>query len=155
VSGTGTTGATVRRATLADVDQLVDLRVAFVRELAHVDEEHALRDMVDRYLQRAIPCGDYLAWVVEDAGAIVATGGMVVYERMMGRGGVGLEGYVLSVFTVPVARRKGHGAKVMTALQDHARANDIRLTLIATDDGRPLYEGLGWNHEDRTYRWLP
>jgi GNAT superfamily N-acetyltransferase len=93
--------------------------------------------------------------VVEDAGMIVAVAGMVTYERMMGRGGVGTEGYVLNVYTLPDRRKQGYGARVMEAVQEHARANDIRMTLIATDGGRPLYERLGWKHDDRNYRWLP
>jgi GNAT superfamily N-acetyltransferase len=145
----------VRRATLDDLDTLIDLRVAFVRELATIDDEATLRSMVAEYLARAIPSEEFLVWVVEDAGMIVAVAGMVTYERMMGRGGVGTEGYVLNVYTLPDRRKQGYGARVMEAVQEHARANDIRMTLIATDGGRPLYERLGWKHDDRNYRWLP
>jgi GNAT superfamily N-acetyltransferase len=146
---------TVRRATLADLETLVDLRVAFVRELSTVDDEDMLRSKVAAYLARTIPSEGFLVWVVEEDGPIVAMAGMVIYERMMGRGGVGTEGYVLSVYTIPERRKQGHGARVMEALQSYAASKDIRLTLIATDGGRPLYEKLGWKHDDRNYRWFP
>lgn len=145
----------VRRALLDDIETLIDLRVAFVRELSTIDDEAKLREMVAEYLTRAIPSADFLVWLAEDAGEIVAVAGMVTYERMMGRGGVGTEGYVLNVYTLPGRRKQGHGARVMEALQEHARSHDIRLTLIATDGGRPLYERLDWKHDDRTYRWQP
>jgi hypothetical protein len=43
----------------------------------------------------------------------------------------------------------------MEALLECARERSIRLTLVATDDGRPLYESLGFHHDDRNYRWWP
>jgi ribosomal protein S18 acetylase RimI-like enzyme len=146
---------TIRRATAEDVDVLVDLRIAFVTELSEVHDPVELAMMVRPYLEKAIPNDEFLVWVAEDDDTIVAVAGMVVYERLMGRGGVGREGYVLNVYTLPERRREGHGARVMHALQAYARDNDIRLTLIATDHGRPLYERLGWTHDNRNYRWLP
>lgn len=148
----------VRRATLDDVDTLVELRFAFVTEFApdEGDDEAARRTVAD-YLRRALPSEEFLAWIVEDDGAVVATGGMVVYERMMrSKGaGVGFEGYILNVYTLPDHRRRGHALRMMDALLDCARERGIRLTLLATDDGRPLYEKLGFTHDDRTYRWWP
>ena len=44
---------------------------------------------------------------------------------------------------------------MMQALLDCARERGIRLTLVATDDGTPLYQKLGFTHDDRNYRWWP
>jgi GNAT superfamily N-acetyltransferase len=145
----------VRRATAEDIDVLLDLRVAFVAEEIGLPDEQELRDGVRPYLEKAIPREDFLVWVAEVDGKIAAVAGMVVYERMMARGGVGFEGYVLNVYTVPERRRQGLGRAVMEALQRHADDYDVRLTLIATNDGRWLYEHLGWRHDDRNYRRLP
>ena len=148
----------VRRATTEDIAALVDLRFAFVTEFAPDEgDDDAARRNVAEYLHRALVDESYLAWVATEDQAIVATGGMVVYERMVrSRGaGVGLEGYVLNVHTVPEHRRKGYGRLVMGALLDCCRMRGIRLILIATDHGRPLYETLGFEHDDRAYRWWP
>lgn len=148
----------VRRATLDDVDVLVDLRFAFVMEFAPDEgDDDAARATVKRYLGRALSSEEFIAWIVEDDGKVVATGGMVVYERMMrSKGaGVGLEGYILNVYTLPEHRRRGHAVRMMDALLECAQERGIRLTLLATDDGRPLYEKLGFSHDDRTYRWWP
>ena len=149
------TDATVRRATTDDIGALVDLRTAFVSEFSEDDETH--RESLAEYLGRSLASDDFRAWLVVDAGRIVSTSGMVVYERMMrSRGaGVGREGYVLNVYTYPEFRRRGYGLLAMRALVDHARECGIRLTLLATDDGRPMYEKLGFRHDDRTYRWWP
>jgi GNAT superfamily N-acetyltransferase len=150
--------ATVRRATVDDIDTLTDLRFAFVTEFAPDEEDDdAARSAVRAYLMRSIASEDFVAWLVEDRGEVVATGGMVVYERMMrSKGaGVGFEGYILNVYTLPEHRRRGHAMRAMEALLACARERGIRLTLLATDDGRPLYEKLGFTHDDRTYRWWP
>jgi GNAT superfamily N-acetyltransferase len=150
--------AVVRRATVEDVPALVDLRFAFVTEFAPDEgDDEAARASVREYLRRALPSETFLAWVVEEDDVIVATGGMAVYERMMrSKGaGVGLEGYILNVYTLPAHRRRGHARRMMEALLECARERSIRLTLVATDDGRPLYEGLGFSHDDRNYRWWP
>jgi GNAT superfamily N-acetyltransferase len=148
----------VRRATTDDVAILVDLRFAFVTEFAPDEgEDEAARASVAAYLTRALPSEEFLAWLVLDDDVVVATGGMVVYERMMrSKGaGVGREGYILNVYTLPERRRCGHAMRMMEALLDCARERGIRLTLVATDDGKGLYQKLGFTHDDRNYRWWP
>jgi len=148
----------VRRATADDVATLVDLRFAFVTEFAPDEgDDAAARASVAEYLGRALRSEEFLAWLVVDGDTVVATGGMVVYERMMrSKGaGVGHEGYILNVYTLPDHRRRGHAERMMQALLECARERGIRLTLVATDDGTPLYEKLGFTHDDRNYRWWP
>src|SRR5437870_6756567 len=147
--------AVVRRATVDDIDVLVDLRIAFVAEFADIEDEQAERASIAEYLGRALPSESFLAWLVIDDDRVTATGGMAVYERMMRSHGhgVGYEGYVLNVYTLPEYRRRGYGRLAMEALMECARDRHIRLTLLATDDGRPLYEALDFTHDDRTYRW--
>lgn len=54
-------------------------------------------------------------------------------------------GVVDRVETAPEHRRRGLGTAVMTALTDHAARSGLSTgILIATDQGRHLYEALGW-----------
>jgi ribosomal protein S18 acetylase RimI-like enzyme len=148
----------VRRATVDDVATLVELRFAFVTEFAPDEgNDDAARASVAQYLARTLASEEFLAWLVLDGDSVVATGGMVVYERMMrSKGaGVGSEGYILNVYTLPEHRRRGHAMRMMQALLDRARERGIRLTLVATEDGVPLYRKLGFTHDDRNYRWWP
>jgi len=131
--------------------------MAFVGEFADIGDERSERASVAEYLGRALPLESFLAWLVFDGETVTATAGMAVYERMMRSHGhgVGLEGYVLNVYTLPECRRRGFGRLAMEALMACARERHIRLTLLATEDGRPMYEKLGFAHDDRTYRWWP
>jgi GNAT superfamily N-acetyltransferase len=144
----------VRRATTDDIETLIDVRVAFVSEFADEDTD---REALADYLERSLTDESFLVWLVVEDGRVVSTSGMVVYERMVRShgAGIGFEGYILNVYTYPEYRRRGYGLLGMQALLDHAREHQIRLTLLATDDGRSMYEKLGFSRDDRTYRWWP
>ncbi len=144
--------SSVRRATVADIPGLVDLRVAFLREVREVDDETALREAISGYLSRALPADQCVVWVVETDDSVVSMGAMTVYERMMWDG-VGREGYVLSMYTVPAHRRTGVASQIVEAMLAYARQEHLRLCLIATDEGRPIYERAGFAPDARYLRW--
>ncbi len=144
----------VRRATTEDVDQLVDLRVAFLRDQGRAGGEAELRQAVSEYLARAIPSEDVVVWVVEKDDRIVGTGAMTIYERMSWDG-VSREGYVLSMYTVPEFRKGGIATAIVDAMLAHAREHDLRLCLIAMDQARPIYERAGFARDPRYLRWRP
>ena len=58
----------------------------------------------------------------------------------------GRDGTVLGVYTMPQYRRKGLAAELMKLLIAEGRAQSLsRITLSATDAGRPVYEKLGFS----------
>ncbi len=63
-----------------------------------------------------------------------------VFDQLVRR-----RGMVSSVYTLPEYRRKGISRKLMLMLIAHAKELQIRrLVLWASEMGRPLYEGLGF-----------
>jgi GNAT superfamily N-acetyltransferase len=48
------------------------------------------------------------------------------------------------IVTAPGHRRKGLGRALMTALRETCRNPDLPALLVATEDGRALYQTLGW-----------
>ena len=100
-----------RPATINDVSALVDYRVRFLNELLnHPDDDDTkvLRKSLVEYFTRAIPSKDFIAWVAEYDEKIIATSGMVVWQKPAIYGGVesGKLGYLLNFYTVPEAREK-------------------------------------------------
>lgn len=141
---------TIRRATVADLASLVELRLAFDRELAGelgADRVVAHEEAVRAYLESHLPDGRFLAWVAETAGGIlVGMAGMVVIDRpphpRSRRPG---EGFVYNVYAVPGWRRRGVARRLMEAVIDHARALRLRRVLLRTSDaGRGIYDALGF-----------
>src|ERR1044071_4150029 len=104
----------IRLATLDDVDELVRLRLDFLAEVS------SLKDGVDvgelgaamrGYFARKMPSGEFLAWVAESEGAIVATSGVTIFERPPNGGNVaGLEAYLSNMYTLPAWRGRGGGS---------------------------------------------
>lgn len=144
----------VRRATIEDVAALVHQRVSMYREMGEMSESNAqeLTNAAAGYFRAAITSGEYVAWLAVTGGAheeIVAGAGIIVrpmIPRPAPDGSIEVcEGTVVNVYTEPAWRRKGLGALVMTQVLHYARENQInRLSLHASDDGRPLYETIGF-----------
>jgi hypothetical protein len=73
-----------RPATINDVSALADYRVRFLNEfLNHPDDDDTkvLRKSLVEYFTRAIPSKDFIAWVAEYDEKIIATSGMVVWQK--------------------------------------------------------------------------
>jgi GNAT superfamily N-acetyltransferase len=143
---------TIRRATVDDIAALADLRLAFQRHFRPVPDEGALLSQVSDYLKRRMPTEDCVAWVAELDGTVVGSGVITVYERML-RDGVGREGYVQSMFTLPAHRGRGVASDMILRIMEYAKEQDVDLILMATADGRPIYERAGFAAADGYMRW--
>ena len=150
---------TVRRAGLDDIATVVDLRLALFRDLdsqtansALAPAQLAIRD----FLQRKMPTDSYIAWLAELDGKVVASTSMVVLEKMPSSHNLtGLEAYLMSVYTLPAYRRLGAAAALVRTALSYARERRIsRVSLHASDQGRPLYERLGFAHIPHEMRWV-
>ena len=140
----------IRRATAVDIPVLVELRLAFDRELAgelSPDRREEHRRGIEEYLVSHLPDGRFAVWVAETArGELVAMAGLVTVGRpphpRSRRHG---EGFVYNVYTVPAWRHRGLATALMSALTAYAREIRLRrLVLRTSDDGRELYDRLGF-----------
>jgi GNAT superfamily N-acetyltransferase len=139
-----------RRATIGDVSALVDYRIQFLNEhFNHLENDDAtvVRNSLLEYFAKAIPSEDFVAWVAEYDGKIVATSGMVVWQKPAIYGGVetGKLGYLLNFYTVPEARRKGIGTRLLNELIREAKSLGLKyLHLHASKDGINIYRRAGF-----------
>jgi len=144
----------IRRATLADVPALARHRVGMYHDMGHIPESEEARLLLasSAYFRSALEAGEYLAWLaVTSASAeeVVAGAGLIVRTMIPRPGPEGIieerEAQIVNVYTERAWRRRGIAALVMRQLLDYTRANRInRVSLHASDDGRPLYESLGF-----------
>jgi GNAT superfamily N-acetyltransferase len=90
--------------------------------------------------------GYYLHWFAEDAGRIVAGAGVILARWLpMPEEPALRRATVLNVYTEPAYRRRGLARQLMYTLIDWCRAQGFAFVqLHASDDGRPLYESLGF-----------
>lgn len=103
-----------------------------------------------RWARARLASGKLCAWIVEERGVPVASGAVWVM-RIHPRPGAptGLTPYLMSMYTLPEHRGKGHAQRIVRAAMKWSRDNGFaRMTLHASEMGRPVYEKLGW---ERTY----
>jgi GNAT superfamily N-acetyltransferase len=144
----------IRRATLTDVPALARHRVGMYHDMGHIPESEEARLLVasSAYFRSALASGEYLAWLAVASASpdeVIAGAGLIVRTMIPRPGPAGFieerEAQIVNVYTEPAWRRRGIAALVMRQLLDYTRANHInRVSLHASDDGRPLYESLGF-----------
>ena len=145
----------LRFATADDAEILAGHRVSMFREMGFIDSasEPRLHTTTAAYFRAAIPAGEYVGWVGSPPrdSAIVAGAGVQFRSLLprpnLTRDGIllGREGLVLNVYTDHAWRRRGVARYLMTTIIEWARVNGIvNLVLGASDEGRPLYEKMGF-----------
>jgi ribosomal protein S18 acetylase RimI-like enzyme len=146
----------IRDATEADIPLIASHRAAMFRDMGKLAREDAaglIRATAD-YLHAALPRGEYLAWVAESTtseaesigGAGVQLRPILPRPRPSDDGiELGPEALVLNVYVVPEWRRRGVGEALMRSLLNALTERNVRrIVLHASEDGRRLYERLGF-----------
>ena len=145
--------ASVREATISDVPSLARHRPAMFRDMGKLAPHHErpLADATAVWLRRAMPRGDYLAWVAEDDGRTIVGGAGVYLRAILPRADepetleFGPEALIVNVYVEPEWRRRGLARALMIAMLDALEARGIRRVLLhASVEGRRLYESLGF-----------
>lgn len=143
----------LRLATLDDLSALVKHRRGMFVDMEALTggtlEARSLDTMDAAYTVYARTCliaGRLQAWLVAD-GDRAAASGAILYTDWLPRpdGQPGVLAYVHSVYTEPDYRRLGLARRILTAMITECRACGLsRLSLHASDQGRGLYEQLGF-----------
>ena len=146
----------VEQASMKDVDELIELRLAYL-----TDDFGTLSD--DEYEMLPAQIGPYLDhYMGRDLRVFVARGEhgiaacawlLMVAKPPSPRFPHGRTGVLFNVYTRPEARRQGLASRVMQVLLDEARSLQLDVVeLHATDDGYPLYQSLGFADDSSTHK---
>lgn len=138
----------VREATIDDVGTLAEHRRRMFLEMgardgARVDEMAAA---FVPYAEATMPTGELEAWVAEaDGEAIGGVAAVIQHVPPSLRNVYGTIGYILNLYVAPGWRRQGVARALVEtaveALRDHGVGGAV---LHASEQGRPLYEKLGF-----------
>jgi GNAT superfamily N-acetyltransferase len=93
---------------------------------------------------------DFISWIAELDGRPVASAGLLWFEHPPGPANPGgLEAYILNVYTRPEARRMGLARALVERLVQVSTDRGVRrIWLRTSDEGRPLYESMGFRTGD-------
>lgn len=152
---------TLRRAELTDVQTLIDLRIAYLREVEGFDENvdlAALADATRRYFVRKMPSGEYIAWVAvarpsaspEMRGKlhskVIGTAGLFIVDRPPAIGAINTrEARLVNTYVLEGSRGHGVAQALIGACIDTARRGGVGRVLVDdTPAGRRIYERAGF-----------
>ena len=147
----------VRTALSSDAAVVARHRAEMFRDMGQLPPAlyAELVDLTVTYLSQAIPSGEYIGWLASDSGSSdVVAGAGVQLRRILPRPiaagsdtriALAREAIVLNVYTEVAWRRQGLARQLMERVLDWAAGARIdRLVLHASDEGRVLYERLGF-----------
>jgi GNAT superfamily N-acetyltransferase len=143
------TKITLRRATISDIELIIDYRIIFLTEsqdILALENESFLRQSLRDYLTNSMENESFLSWIAEYDGKAVGFSGMVIREQP---GNLeipqGKTGYILNMFTIKEYRKNGIASLLFHKLIEEARLRNVdRIDLHATKDGEPIYRRFGF-----------
>lgn len=99
-----------------------------------------------RWLRTHMKNGRLTVWIVEAKGAPIASGALwIMQQHPRPNNPTGEVPYLLSMYTDPHHRGKGHAKRIVKAAIKYARAGGYgRISLHASKFGRPVYKKLGF-----------
>lgn len=138
-----------KKATLEDLDLLTQTRIEVLRAANKLgaDVDMSIVESESReYYKRSLADGSHTAYLVFDGGVFVGAGAVSYYAVMPTyHNPTGLNAYIMNMYTRPDYRRRGIAMKTLELLIQDAKARGIRrISLDATDMGRPMYEKYGF-----------
>jgi GNAT superfamily N-acetyltransferase len=147
---------TIRDATAADIAPIVRHRLRMFADMGVAIDTEAVSAAFAAWLGIHLPDGTYRAWLVEHRGHVVAGGGIIALTWPPGpRDLSGRLPIVYNIYTEPAHRRHGLARAIMQAI--HAwclEAGYGTVGLAASDEGRTLYESLGYRESPRPYMFV-
>ena len=139
---------TIREASPADIPEILRQRRAMYEDMNYKDADSlgAMAKLTADYLAKAMAEGSFRAWLACESGQAVAGGAVIVspwpahpYDLECRRA------TILNVYTDPSHRRRGLARKLMQTMIAWCKKEGFaRVTLHASEDGRHLYESLGF-----------
>ena len=150
----------IRRAIASDAPLIAKHRVSMFRDMRSVDAsaEPMLLEAATQHIGEAMASGEYVGWLASLRGdpQRVVGGGGVQLRRFLPRPDdsgkrilIGREAIVLNVYVEPDFRRRGVARRLMEEILAWVPTTDIvQLVLHASEEGRPLYEGMGFVHSN-------
>jgi GNAT superfamily N-acetyltransferase len=145
---------TVRRAMTADVPTILYHRNSMFRDMGMPiaeDRRERVNAAFMEWANRMIADGRYVGFFAvsaDERGAeqIIAGAGLLLYDWIPNYidGGEG-RGYIMNVYTEAAFRKRGLAHRLVEQCVEYCRAAGIKIVMLhASDQGRPIYEQIGF-----------
>ena len=138
-----------RKASTADIDQLVELRIKQLVDEGYVEDRDIRTDLAS-YFSASIENGDLICWVGIDDETILATAGICFYQLPPTFSNPsGRIAYITNMYTDERCRNRGVASHLLDKLIAEAKAlNYASVRLHASEMGKSVYEKAGFFDTD-------
>ncbi len=119
-------------------------------DLAKVDVLARMDEAFEPWVHERLSDSRYVGFLLEEDNVVVAGAGLLFCDfPPHWRHAEPARAYVLNVYTEPAFRGQGLAKRLMGAVLDECRQRGVTIvTLHASPQGRPMYEGLGFSQTD-------
>jgi GNAT superfamily N-acetyltransferase len=150
-----------RKAVIDDIPELVRLRLEFSevssrffkREFSDQTRE-ILRVTNADYFTEGFLNGSLVVFVAECHNKIVGTSGIMFWRHLPGPTTLdGRKAVIANMYTLPEYRKRGIATELMKLQIEEAKTRGVYvINLSATEDGRKVYEKLGFVNDENEMR---
>lgn len=139
----------IRSSTIDDLAVILRHRRRMFEDMGYTDIEalDAVVTVSTPLIEKGLRDGTYRAWfAVDEVGQVVAGAGIITLTfQPHARDPRAERTWIVNVFTEPEHRRKGLARQVVQAAIDWCRGEGMKIVFLhASDEGRALYENLGF-----------
>lgn len=140
----------LRKVNIDDIETLIKLRIDYLiedRGGISQEDKQMIETQLKIYFPRHLSDGTFIGVVAEDANKVVCVAYLAISEKPANPAfTTGKTGTLLNVLTYSEYRRQGIATKVIGKIIDEAKLCGISsIDLLATNDGKLLYEKLGFH----------
>lgn len=135
-----------RIATVEDCAALTRLRMDMRKERDSDFREETLYANTLAFFQNNIAKGTHVAFLCEEAGAIIGTAGLTLFEMPpTSKLPNGKVAKLMNMYTIPAYRKQGVAKGMLDFVMDYAKEHGYyKIMLNSSPMGRPLYERAGF-----------
>ena len=145
-----------RIATVEDCTALTRLRMDMRKERDSDFREETLYANTLAFFQNNIAKGTHVAFLCEEAGAIIGTAGLTLFEMPpTSKLPNGKVAKLMNMYTVPAHRKQGVAKGMLDFVMDYAKEHGYyKIMRNSSPMGKPLYERAGFTLISNEYEFM-